>query len=475
MTRGAMLRIYLHFTLDKHSATRHIRTMSAFFRNLCLLLAALTLPLNAQAGLIRDAEVENTLHLYAAPIFQAAGIQPDDVRIFIVANPELNAYVAGGLNMFLHTGIIEAATKPGMLIGVMAHETGHISGAHLSQLREKSTRAMVGSVLGAIVGAAVIAGGGHQAGAGVIMGTQSMAQRGFMTDIRINEESADQAALTFLDACDISATGMLEMFETLRRAEGPSLGRDRFMSDHPLTTERIATMRNHIAESRIPADQVPDGFAEMHARMVAKLIAFTAPYDVTMKRYPTSDTSVAARYARAIAAFKNSDLATALAGMNSLLKQYPKDPYFYDTKGQILFENGKLPEAAAAYAKASTLNPNSALILTEYAKVIIAQKNREEIPRAIALLERSKTLDDSYDVTWRQLALAYAAQGKVGLSYAALAEEAALNGDEKAVFQHVARARPDAANDPTLALQLDDLEREAKTLLEAKKSNGSSF
>ncbi len=444
-------------------------------RRLLAAMLALFLPFSAEAGLIRDAEIENTLYSYARPIFTAAKIDPDSVRILIVDSPEINSYVAGGLNIFLNTGLILQAPKPGMLIGVIAHETGHIAGAHLSQFQEKASRASLGSILGMALGAAAMVGGARQAGAGVLMGSQSMAQRGFLTDIRLNEQSADHAALTFLDANDISATGMLEMFQVLRQRESGLATQDKYMSNHPLTSERITTMRDHIAESKIPADQVPPEFIPMHQRMLAKLFAFTQPYDATMARYPASDTSVAARYARAIAEFQRSHLQQALLGMSALIKQYPNDPFFYDTLGQILFENGRLNEAVAAYAKATSLKPDSALITTEYAKTLIAQNNPAELGHAINLLEHSRELDDSYDVTWRQLAIAYGKQGKVGRSYEALAEEAALNGDYKSVIQHIARARPDAANDSALALELDDLERDAKAQLEKKKEADSIF
>lgn len=445
-----------------------------FLHVVALSLTVLSLPLSATAGLIRDAEVEATLAAYSRPIFDAAKIDPDSVRIFIMGNPQINAYVAGGLNLFLNTGLILKAEKPGMLIGVIAHETGHIAGAHLSQFREKSTRAMIGSIVGTAIGAATAIGGGGQAGAGIIAGSQSMAQRGLMGEIRVNEASADQAALTYLDACDISATGALDMFQTLHRME---MGRsqDPFLSDHPLTTERITAMRHHIDESTIPADQVPPQFIAMHARMLAKLTAFIESYDTILRIYPPSDTSVAARYARAIAEFRHSNLPAALKGMDGLIKEFPKDPYFYDTRGQILFENGKLDEAAASYAKAAALKSDSPLILTEYAKVLIAQNKPSELPHAILMLERSKDLDDSYSTTWRQLALAYSKRGKMGQSYEALAEEAALGGDWRMVLQHVARARADAATDPALSLALDDLERDAKTQLARRKEQESLF
>lgn len=438
-------------------------------------MMAVLLPLSAQAGLIRDAEIENTLYAYARPIFGAADIDAGSVRILIVASPEINSYVAGGLNIFINTGLILQADKPGMVIGVLAHETGHIAGAHLSQMNEKASRAVLGNVIGMVLGAAAAVGGAGKAAGGIMAGSQSMANRNFMTDIRMNEEAADHAALTYLDANDISASGMLEMFTVLKSRESGLMTQDKYLTNHPLTSERITTMRNHIDQSSIPADKVPEAFKPMHARMLAKLAAFLLTYDEVLKRYPVSDTSVAARYARAIAEFQRSHLPQALEGMNALIKQYPNDPFFYDTKGQILFENGKVAEASAAYAKAMALKPDSALITTEYAKTLIAQNRPSELPHAIDLLMHSKELDDSYDVTWRQLAIAYGKQGKLGQSYEALAEEAALAGDDEGVIQHVARARSNAGNDAALKLQLDDLERAAKEALAKKREAGNIF
>ncbi len=450
--------------------------MKTIVRRFTAILAALTLavaPMAAQAGLIRDAEIEHVLRTYASPIFVSADVPPEDVRILIISDPNINAFVAGGLNIFIHTGLIRAATKPGMLIGVIAHETGHIAGAHLSQLREKSSRSTLGSVLGTLVGVAAAVGGAGQAGAGIMIGSQNMAQRTLNSGIRINEQSADQAAITYLENNDMSSSGMLEMFESIRRTEAVhNVQQDTFLRTHPLTTERITAMRNHIAQSSIPKDQVPARYPEMHARMLAKLAGFSDSYEQVLIRYPTSDTSISARYARAIADFKRNRLPAALSGIDRLIAEQPNDPYFYDTKGQILFENGKLKEASLAYAQASKLLPSSALIMTDYAKSLTAQENPALLPRATALLERSKEIDDSYSSTWRQLAIAYGRQGKMGLSYQALAEEAALGGDYKEVLQHTARARSFADTDAGLELKLDDLERDAKAQLKEQKKNG---
>jgi predicted Zn-dependent protease len=442
-------------------------------RDLVVLVASFSIPFVSHAGLIRDAEIEHSLRTFSKPIFTSAEIDPQSVRILIVNSPEVNAYVAGGLNIFINTGLIRETKNSGMLIGVIAHETGHIAGAHLSQFREKASRAALGGLIGAVVGAAAMAGGAGKAGAGIIAGSQNIATRSFLSDIRLNEQSADHAALKYFDENDMSATGMLEMFEILRQRDSNGTMRDKYLLTHPLSTERIATMRNHIKESSIPSGQMPKAYEEMHARMVAKLVAFTESYATTLSLYPPSNTSVAARYARTIADFKRSKLSDALAGIDALIKQHPKDPFFYDTKGQILFENGKLSEAAASYAKARSLMPNSALITTDYARALIAQEKPALLTQAIQLLERSKELDDSYGMTWRQLAIAYGKQGKLGLSYLALAEESALEGDYETVMQHVSRARTLATNDANLRLQLDDLERDAKAQMERKKKEES--
>lgn len=439
-----------------------------------LLAAVLLVPFSAQAGMIRDAEIEATLRSYANPIFVEAGITPEDVRIFIVGDPAINAFVAGGLNMFIHTGLIKAAPKPSMVIGVIAHETGHLAGAHLSQLSQKTSRATIGSIIGTVIGAATIAGGGGEAGAGIIMGSQNMALRNLLSGIRVNEESADHAALSYLDSLGISASGMLEMFEVLRRNERGTQ-RDPYLQSHPLTQQRISTMRNHVRNSEIAKDAVPSSFAAMHDRMLAKLIAFTEPYETTLRRYPKNNTSVAARYGRAIAEYRNSNPDAALALIESLIAEYPEDPFFYDTKGQILFENARISDALSAYQKAYDFMPNSALILTDYAKTMIAMEKPELLAQAITLLTRATSLDDSNGFTWRQLAIAYGKQGKLGESYLALAQEAAVSGQPEEVLQQVKRAKEGLRDNEAALLEADDLARDAEEQIRKQKETNSLF
>lgn len=405
------------------------------FKIICfsLLIIPLTASQSFAASLIRDAEIEQTLRSYTDPILISAEINPKLVRIFVVDDPAINAFVAGGMNIFINTGLILATEKPSMLIGVIAHETGHIAGAHLSQFKEKTDRATLGSVLGAVLGAAVIASGAPQAGAGIIAGSQSIALRSLLSDIRGNEEAADQAALKYLDANSFSATGMLQTFEILRRKQS-SLDKtaDPYLQTHPLTTSRIAIVRNHIARSVIPADAVPKQFIERHKRLLARLRGFLWTPEQTLLFYKESDKSFAADYARAIAYYRMNEMQKAIQILRKLSGQKDhNDPYIFDTIGQILYEGGYPKAAAIEYKESIKLSPDSPLSLTELARCLIVINEPAYVQEAITYLDRATMLDDSNADSWRLLATAYGKLKNNGMAYVALAQEAALKGEAK--------------------------------------------
>jgi predicted Zn-dependent protease len=391
----------------------------------CFSTEALALPL------IRDAEIEHTLRTYADPIFKFGGLKPSAVHIFIVEDDALNSYVAGGANMFVHTGLIEDCGTPDMLIGVMAHETGHIVGGHLAQGTEQLKNAEMGSILAFILGAAAgVAAKNSGAAAGAILGGQTMVGRNFLAFTRAHEEAADTFALKALDQLNISAEGMLKVFELLRRHEREHGGTpDPYMLTHPLTTIRIDHVRNHVEDSKIPEGQYPHQFDVPHQRMVAKLYGFLESPEKTLAKYPMSNKSIAGRMARAIAYYKMPDLDRAMKEMDSLIGESPNDPFFHELKGQMLFENNHIAEALTSYQQAVKLLPDSSLILSDLARVELAQKNPELIPSAISHLDRSNDIDNSNPSTWRLLATAYGKQGDKGMAALSLAEEAILEDD----------------------------------------------
>lgn len=426
--------------------TERKRITSSVIRHLSSALVALSL-LTTQAiaePLIRDAEIEHTLRMYADPIFRVDGLKPSNVKIFIVEDDSLNSYVAGGANMFIHTGLLLQCQTADMVIGVMAHETGHIVGGHLAQGSEKLKDAQIGSILTFVLGAAAAAAARNGgAAAAVITGGQNTIERNFIAFTRAHEEAADQSALGALDKLQISASGMLKVFELLRRHEREHSGSvDRYMLTHPLTSLRIEHMRAHVQESTIPEGQYPHGFDIPHERMVAKLYGFLKSPEQTLAKYPMSNKSVPARMARAIAYYKMPDVNRSLSEMDSLLHESPKDPFFHELKGQILYENNRPKEALASYQAAVKLLPDSPLLLTDLAKVELAQNDPSLLNSATAHLEKATVLDDSNAYSWRLLSTAYGKSENQGMASLALAEEAILEGDPKTALSQLEHATP---------------------------------
>jgi predicted Zn-dependent protease len=412
---------------------------------LCVILGLLITTEQAHAvPLIRDAEIEHTLRTYANPIFRANGLKPSAVKIFIVNDDVLNAYVAGGSNMFLYTGLIKSCPTADMLLGVIAHETGHISGGHLAQGTEKLKNAELGTIMTFVLGAAAAAASGSpDVAAAVITGGQSTVARNFLAFTRAHEEAADQSALNALDKLNISASGMVKMFELLRRHDRErSKSRDPYLLTHPLTNLRIEHVRNHVEKSKIPEGQYPSQYELMHKRMIAKLYGFLETPERTLMKYPLSDKSVAGRMARAIAYYKMPDLSKSMQEMESLLAEYPNDPFFHELKGQILFENNRVKESLASYQRAVQLLPDSALILAELARVEMAENNPALYGSAIKHLEKSVDIDNTNPSTWRLLATAYGKAKNDGLSALALAEEAILIDDPNQALSQLHKAIP---------------------------------
>ena len=453
-----------------------MRRSTASFLSLPLILSSLIFSSPAFAApLIRDAEIEHTLREYGDPIFRVDGLKPSSVKLFIVEDDSLNSYVAGGANMFIHTGLILQCPTPDMLIGVMAHETGHIVGGHLAQGSEKLKNAQLGSILTFVLGAAAAAASGNAgAAAAVITGGQSMVGRNFLAFTRAHEEAADQSALGALDKLNISASGLLKVFEVLRRHEREHSGSpDPYMLTHPLSGLRIEHVRAHVQQSKIPEGQYPHAFDMPHQRMVAKLYGFLESPERTMLKYPQSNKSVPARMARAIAYYKMPDVNRALGEMNSLIAESPKDPFFYELKGQIEFENNRPKEALNSYEMSVKLLPESPLLLSDLAKVELAQGEPSLLPSAISHLEKSNALDNSNPSTWRLLATAYGKTGNNGMATLSLAEEAILEDDPKTALRQVDQALPLLKDGTPARQRAQDIRSRALDMQREQKNGGA--
>ncbi len=450
------------------------RTCSLIF---AFLFTFLQSTLALAVPLIRDAEIEYTLRTYADPIFRAAGVNASAIKLFIVQDNTLNAYVAGGANMFINSGLIMAADTPDILIGVMAHETGHIAGGHLAQGSEKMKNAQLGTILTYVLGAtAAVASRKPEAAAAVITGGQNGIARNFLSYTRANEQAADQSALTTLDKLGISTNGMVKMFEILRRDERRQFGApDPYMLTHPLTNDRIDFVRNHVEKSKIPLDQYPKSYDLAQKRIVAKLYGFIESPERTLQKYPVSDKSVPARLARAVAYYKMPNIESSMNEINSLITESPKDPFFRELKGQILFENGRSKEALESYQEAVKLLPNSALILSDLGKVEIAQKTPAAYQSAIAHLKKSTTIDNSNSESWRLLATAYGRIDDLPMSYLSLAEEALLNDDTATAIRMANQAISGLKAGSPAQRRAEDVKNKAEDMKKQEDDKNSPF
>jgi predicted Zn-dependent protease len=410
---------------------------------LCLALTSFV-PAKAEArklSFVRDAEIENTIRVYATPLFQAAGLEPSAINIYLVNDKTLNAFVAGGQKLFLNTGLLIRSQNAGQVIGVIAHETGHIAGGHLSRTRDAMKKSSAASILAMVLGGVAVMSGRGDVGSAIIAGGQQMGTRNFLQYSRTQESAADAAAMRFLDATQQSANGMLEFFEILGDQELLSVTRqDPYYRSHPLTRERKVAVENFILRSPNTDRPEPPGFEERHGRMKAKLEAFLNPVSRTLRTYKEDDPSLEARYARAIAYYRRPDLERAIPLIDGLIAERPADPYFQELKGQMLFENGRISESLPYYEKAAFLAPGSALLRRSLGQVQLEVGDPEQLERAVSNLLIATGADSTDPFTWRLLGTAYGKMGKRGESSLALGEAALLTNKPADARFHAERA-----------------------------------
>ena len=416
-------------------------------------------------SLIRDAEIESTIKAFAKPLLEVAGIPAESVRIYIVNDDALNAFVAGGMNVFVHTGLIQKADGPDGLIGVLAHEIGHIAGGHLVRAPEALENVGIEALISYILGAAVIVAGQGRAGGAIIATGTGIAQSSLFRYSRAQEQSADQAGVSYLDATGQSARGLLSTFEVLKKQELlVSTRQSPYLRTHPLTDDRVEFVRNHLATSRFTDAPARPEFVAMYDRMVAKLDGFLDPPGHTLKKYPESDSSERASYARAVAYHKLADLPHALAELDALLAAHPDDPYFHELKGQVLFEYGRVGEAIPAYERAVALLPDEPQLRIGLAQAQIETNDPALNAVALGHLRRAVLSERTNAIAWRYLGIAYGRAGEFGQSSLALAEEALLRGNKADVLFHTERAEQILPEGSPGWLRLQDLKRVAEDM-----------
>jgi predicted Zn-dependent protease len=393
-------------------------------------------------SLIRDAEIEATIRAYADPVFTVAGLDARAMKVHLIQSDQINAFAAPDMNIFVYTGLLMRADTPNQVIGVIAHETGHIADGHLVRFQDNLRNATVESIAAMLLGlGAGIASGNAGLGVGAAVIGQGIAQRDLLKYSRVQEASADQAGMRFLDASHQSARGMLEFFQKLEGEEFLLEGnQDPYVQTHPLTRDRIDSVQQHVDTS--PYSNVKDSPQMMllHQRMLAKLKGYLWPLDRVLQVYPASDQSVPAQYARAIAFYRVSRFKEALALMDNLLKQSPDDAFFLEQKAQILFQNGRLAEALPLYQRAADIRPWEPLLRQELGWIQVETEQPDYVKPAIANLQFAAQQESNDPTNWRLLAVAYGRDDQLAMSALAQAEEAMANGDKREARLQARRA-----------------------------------
>jgi len=401
--------------------------------------------------IIRDTEAEQLLREYTRPILRTAGLEKQNIQVVILNEKGFNAFVADGRRIFVNYGALMQADTPNQIIGVLAHETGHLAGGHLSKLREQLAQAQTQMIIAMLLGAGAMVAGARStssnsglanAGAAAIAGPQEMIRRTLISYVRQQEENADRAGVKFLTATGQSAKGM---YETFKRFTNESLfaarGADPYLQSHPMPAERVAALEE-LARSSPYWDKKDDPALQLrHDMMRAKVSAFMERQDTVYRRYPQSNDGLPARYARAIATYLHGDLRTALAQIDGLIQVQPTNPYFHELRGQALLEGGKPAEAIAPLRKAVQLSNSAPLIEMLLGQALVATDNKAHTEEAIAILRAAVARETEAPLGYTQLAMAYGRKGDFAQADLASAQAAFLRGDNKTARELASRAK----------------------------------
>jgi predicted Zn-dependent protease len=406
---------------------------------------------NKGPPVLRDTEAEALLREYTRPILRVAGLEKQNIQIVIINDPSFNAFVADGRRIFVNYGAIMQSETPNQLIGIFAHETGHLAGGHLAKMREQMAQAQTQMIIAMLLGVgAVVAGsrsgnpnnGLANAGAAAIAGPQEMIRRNLISYVRAQEENADRAGVKFLNATGQSAKGM---YDTFKRFTNDSLfaarGADPYLQSHPMPAERVAALEE-IARSSPYWDKKDDPALQLrHDMMRAKISAFMERQDTVYRRYPMSNDSLPARYAHAITTYLHGDLRNALAQIDGLIAVQPANPYFYELRGQALLESGRPTEAIAPLHKALQLSNSAPLIEMMLGQALVATDNKAYTDEAIKILRAAVSRETEAPLGYTQLAMAYGKKGDYAEADLASAQAAFLRGDNKTARDLASRAK----------------------------------
>jgi predicted Zn-dependent protease len=397
---------------------------------------------------IRDAEIEQLLRDYTHPVLRVAGLGQRNIRVVIINDRNFNAFVIDAKRIFVNAGAMMDAETPNQIIGVLAHETGHIAGGHLSKLRAELANAQTAAILALLLGIGAVAASATSRGnvggnpLAAIVGPQSVIMRSLLAYQRQQEEQADRAGVGFLTQSGQSAKGMYDTFKRFADQQlFASQYADPYVQSHPMPAERILALAEVARANPYWDKKDPPELQLRHDLVRAKLFGYLDRPDTLLRRYPLSNTSLAARYARAVSNYRHSDLLTALAQIDSLIQAQPNNPYFYELKGQALVDSGRGQEAIAPLRHAITIAPDPTLIHVLLGQALIGANDPALVEEAISNLRKALASDPEIPDAYDHLAIAYGRKGDLADADLASAQAAFNRGSFPTARQLAGRAK----------------------------------
>ncbi|MEO1047594.1 MAG: M48 family metalloprotease [Pseudomonadota bacterium] len=449
---------------------RPLRSLPALMVAFLATLAFALAPASAQSRL-RDAETEALLNDMMAPLVEASELEPGNVEVVLINDPSINAFVAGGQVVYVHSGLINAAETANEVQGVLAHELGHITAGHVVRFNERVQGAQSLTLLSLIAGvAAALAGAPPEAGMGLFGLGMQAGTANFLSFNRNQEAATDQAGARYLSGAGISGRGMIKFFERLRNFEirrGYSQRDDAaYGRTHPLSGDRVATLREQLQQD--PAWDAPDDplLQERFLQVRAKLYGYLADPQRTLSQYPLSDTSLAAHYARAFAYHKDALVNDALESADTLLASDPDNPYYLELQGQILLESGRPDEALIPLRRATELTRNEPLIASVFGHALIATEDTTNYDEAERVLRAAVARDRFNPFAWYQLGVVYAERGDIPRARLASAEQQVMNRAYPSALRNAMAAEAALPRGSPDWIRAQDIALEARSALE---------
>ena len=422
-----------------------------------LLMTLITSDLSAR-GIARDAETEIFLSEMTTPIVNVANLNASSVDLYLFNDNSVNAFVTCGQKIFVNTGLIMEFDDPSMLRGVLAHETGHIAGAHLARSDIALKKAQAPMIIGLLLGiGAAVAGGDSDAVQGILLGSQQIAQGMVAKYSRGQEAAADQAAFKYLEDLGLSSKGMIDVLYNFADQEAlSSKNQSSRVRSHPISRQRIMALENQAVNSKYYKKQDSPELIYRYNMIRAKLEGFLKRPDDIIRKYK-NDNSDFAHYASSVALYRKALTDQAIEKINLLINKYPNNPWFYELKGQILYESGKINLSIDPYEKAVRLSKGHSLLNVALASAYLALNEKEYDIRAQYLLNQVIKLDKKNSYAWFQLAIAEARLGNIGKADLYSAERYFVLGDTNLASFHAKRSKNNLKDNGPLLMRAEDI------------------